>query len=145
MVGGRAAGEALVERLERTGQLSLVGDLEGHRPDATGGRRACRPQAALEQPALERGGVRIVAHGGFQKVALDADADGVGGRVTLTAPAPPLGRDERGEYLLAELRGPELAGPAPASPPPPEQAGPAAFGLSTIRTPSGKPSPCGLA
>src|SRR5438445_3321022 len=95
-----AAGEPVPERVRVVRQAPLLEDRERHRPHApfapTGG------QALLVQPRLELVGLGVGGDRALEQVPLDRQADRVGGRVALAAPASSLRCVEAGEEVATD-------------------------------------------
>src|SRR5437773_8740746 len=94
-----AAGEPVPERVRIVRQAPLLEDRERHGPHAalapTGG------QALLVQPRLELVGLGAGGDRSLEQVPLDRQADCIGGRVPLAAPASSFRSVQRREQLGA--------------------------------------------
>src|SRR6266853_3724131 len=95
--------QPLPERVRVVGQAPLLEDRQCHRPHPT--LAAAGAQALLVQPRLECVGLRVGGDGPLEQVPLDRQADRVGRRVALAAPASSFRCVEGGEELTADLAG----------------------------------------
>src|SRR5712691_2780813 len=96
-----AAGQPVPERVRVVRQAPLLEDRQRHGPHAA--LAAAGGQALLVQPRFECVGLGVGSDGPLEQVPLDRQADRIGGRVALAAPASPLRCLESGEELPADL------------------------------------------
>src|SRR6266705_1190414 len=94
-----AAGEPVPERVRVVRQAPLLEDRERHGPHPA--LAAAGGQALLVQPRFECVGLGVGGDRALEQVPLDRQADRVGGRVPLAAPASSFRCVEGGEQLAA--------------------------------------------
>src|SRR6266581_1379467 len=95
-----AAGEPVPERVRVVRQAPLLEDRQRHGPHPA--LAAAGGQALLVQPRFECVGLGVGGDRALEQVALDRQADCIGGRVALAPPPSPLRCGEGGEELAAD-------------------------------------------
>src|SRR5712691_6772350 len=96
-----AAGEPVPKRVRVVRQAPLLEDRQRHGPHPA--LAAAGGQALLVQPRFECVGLGVGGDRALEQVPLDRQADRVGGRVPLAAPASSFRCVEGGEQLTADL------------------------------------------
>src|SRR3989454_1012401 len=98
---GRATSEPLAERLRLLGEPPFFEDRQRHGAHAAFG--AAGAPALVEEPGLERARLGVSRDRPLEQVALDPEADRIGGGVALATLPPALGCLECGEQLAAHV------------------------------------------
>src|SRR2546426_12155256 len=133
---GRATSEPLAERLRLLGEPPFFEDRQRHGAHAAFG--AAGAPALVEEPGVERARLGVSRDRPLEQVALDPEADRIGGGVALATLPPALGCLERGEQLAAHVA---RAGPPPLPPPPPSREA-AAHGATPERPKADRSNEC---
>src|SRR2546422_11691900 len=92
---------SLVARLRLLGEPPFFEDRQRHGAHAAFG--AAGAPALVEEPGLERARLGVSRDRPLEQVALDPEADRIGGGVALATLPPALGCLERGEQLAAHV------------------------------------------